>query len=101
AFAAVGPPLEEGTWSPAEAMADEAGRRMLSAPVSGVVVDLAVPPGRQVAQGTTLATLRSPQLADLAARWRSSRARELQARAALAREERLGRAQAGGGRRHA
>lgn len=94
-YAVVGEPVEEGTWAPAEAMADEAGRRMLSAPIAGVVERLAVAPGREVAKGAVLVTLRSPELAALAATWRSSRARQVQAQAARAREQRL--AQAGAG----
>jgi cobalt-zinc-cadmium efflux system membrane fusion protein len=98
AFAAVGAPIEEGVWRPAEATADESERAMLSAPVSGVVAAIHVPPGREVGAGATLLTLRSPELAELGADWLSRRARREQAAAELEREERLAAARAGAAR---
>jgi biotin carboxyl carrier protein len=86
AFAAVGEPIEEGVWRPAEAVADASERTVLTAPASGVVATLQVPPGREVGAGTPLLTLRSPELADLTATWLSRRAVREQAAAELARE---------------
>jgi cobalt-zinc-cadmium efflux system membrane fusion protein len=97
-FATVGVPIEEGAWYPAEAMADESEREMLSAPIGGTVVVLTVPPGREVVRGTPLLTIRSPELAQLTARWLARQAASEQAAAELAREERLGKAGAGAGR---
>jgi cobalt-zinc-cadmium efflux system membrane fusion protein len=98
AFATVGAPIEEGVWYPAEAMADESERAMLSAPIGGVVVALIVSPGRDVARGTPLLTIRSPELAQLTAAWLAQRATREQAAAELAREERLAQAGAGAAR---
>ena len=98
AFATVGAPIEEGVWYPAESMADESEREMLSAPISGVVVSLAVSPGREVSRGTPLLTIRSPELAQLTATWQGRRATREQAAAELAREERLAKAGAGAAR---
>jgi cobalt-zinc-cadmium efflux system membrane fusion protein len=98
AFATVGAPIEEGVWYPAESMADESEREMLSAPISGVVVALAVSPGREVAPGAPLLTIRSPELAQLSATWLGRRATRQQAAEELAREERLARAGAGAAR---
>jgi cobalt-zinc-cadmium efflux system membrane fusion protein len=98
AFATVGSPIEEGVWYPAESMADEAEREMLSAPISGVVESLAVSPGREVPGGAPLLTIRSPELAQLTATWLGRRATREQAAAELAREERLAKAGAGAAR---
>ncbi len=98
AFATVGAPIEEGVWYPAEATADESEREMLSAPIGGVVVVLTVPPGREVARGTPLLTIRSPELAQLSAAWLARRATRQQAAAEVAREERLAKAGAGAAR---
>jgi cobalt-zinc-cadmium efflux system membrane fusion protein len=98
AFAAVGAPIEEGVWRPGEAMADERERAVLSAPASGVVAAIHVPPGREVGAGTPLVTLRSPELAGLTAALLSRRALREQAAAELAREERLQAAGAGAAR---
>jgi membrane fusion protein, heavy metal efflux system len=94
-FAVVGPPVEEGVWYPGEAMAAENERAMLSSPVEGVVTAIEVAPGREVAAGTSLLTIRSPELAGLAASVLTSRATREQAAAELAREERLAAAGAG------
>jgi len=98
AFSVVGEPIEEGVWYPAEAMADELERAMLSAPIGGVVAALQVPPGREVRTGAPLLTIRSPELAHLTASWLASRATREQAAAELAREERLAKAGAGAAR---
>jgi cobalt-zinc-cadmium efflux system membrane fusion protein len=95
AFSLVGPPVEEGVWRPAEASADESERVALSAPAAGVVAEIHAPPGREVAAGTPLVTLRSPELAALTGAWLSSRATREQAAAEVAREERLAAAGAG------
>jgi membrane fusion protein, heavy metal efflux system len=94
-FAAVGTPIEEGVWRPAEAVADESERAALSAPVAGVVSAIHVAPGREVGRGTPLLSIRSPELAALSAAWLSRRAVREQAAAELAREERLDQAGAG------
>ena len=98
AFSLVGPPVEEGVWRPAEAGADESERLALSAPAAGVVAAIHVPPGRQVAAGTPLVTLRSPELAGLTGAWLSRRATREQAAAEVAREARLAAAGAGAAR---
>ena len=95
AFAAVGAPIEEGVWRPAEAVADESERAALAATVTGVIAAIHVPPGREVQRGTPLLTIRSPELASLTAAWLSRRAVREQAAAELAREERLEAAGAG------
>lgn len=79
----------EGAWFPGEAVGDEASRAVLSAPVAGVVTALSAAPGRPVAKGATLFSLRSPELAELKARWLSAEARRERAELDLAREERL------------
>jgi cobalt-zinc-cadmium efflux system membrane fusion protein len=89
AFAAVGAPIEEGVWRPAEAVADEGERTALAAAVPGIVAAIHVPPGREVAAGTPLLSIRSPELAELSAAWASRRAVREQAAAELAREQRL------------
>jgi membrane fusion protein, heavy metal efflux system len=98
AFSTVGNPIEEGVWHPAEAMADESERAMLSAPIGGVVAALEVPPGREVRAGAPLLRIRSPELAHLTAAWLAKRATRQQAAAELAREERLAQAGAGAAR---
>lgn len=96
--ATVGEPIEEGVWRPAEAVADEAERVALAAPVAGVVSAIPVAPGREVAAGTALLAIRSPEAADLTATLLARRAAREQAAAELAREERLAAAGAGAAR---
>ena len=98
AFTAVGAPIEEGVWRPAEAMADESERAMLSAPAAGIVAAIHVAPGREVAAGTPLLALRSPELADLTAAGSRGARCASRRRPALAREERLAAARAGAAR---
>jgi len=88
-FLTVPPPRAEGAWFPAEAIADETAQATLTAPVGGVVEKVAVLPGRQVARGTVLLVLRSPELARLKADWLVARARLGPLRSAREREERL------------
>jgi cobalt-zinc-cadmium efflux system membrane fusion protein len=95
AFAAVGEPIEEGVWRPAEAVADESERMALAAPVDGLVATIHVAPGRDVDAGARLLSIRSPELAELSAAWLSRQALREQAAAELAREERLAAAGAG------
>jgi cobalt-zinc-cadmium efflux system membrane fusion protein len=94
-FADVSPPVEEGAWYPAEAMASELERAMMTAPIEGLVVAIAAPPGREVAAGTPLITLRSSELAELVAALLKGRATREHAAAEFAREERLRNAGAG------
>lgn len=82
-------------WFPAEAAGDESARAILTAPVSGIVASAPAPPGRPVAKGAPLLTLRSPELAELKSKWLISQARLRRAQADLAREQRLAAAQAG------
>ena len=82
-------------WFPAEATGDEAARAMLSAPVSGLIATAPAAPGRPLAKGVPLLTLRSPELAELKSRWLTAQARLKRAEAELARERRLASAQAG------
>jgi cobalt-zinc-cadmium efflux system membrane fusion protein len=96
--ASVGPPVEEGVWYPGEATAAADERAMLTSSVAGVVVEIRVPPGREVPGGTPLLTLRSPELAELAAALLTSRATRAQATTELDREERLASASAGAAR---
>jgi cobalt-zinc-cadmium efflux system membrane fusion protein len=98
AFGTVGAPIEEGVWLPGEAMADESERAMLSAPIAGVVASLLVSPGQEVAAGTPLVTIRSPELAELSASWLARSANRKQAAAEEAREQRLATAGAGSAR---
>jgi cobalt-zinc-cadmium efflux system membrane fusion protein len=98
AFAAVGGRIEEGVWRPAEAMADERERTALAAPAAGAVAAIEVPPGKEVAAGTALLSLRSPELAELAGALLAQRALREQAAADLEREERLAAAGAGAAR---
>lgn len=98
AFAEVGAPVEEGAWHAAEAVADEATRSLVAAPVGGIVRTLLAPPGREVAAGTPLVELLSTELAALKATWLAARARVEQATAELAREERLAAVGAGAAR---
>lgn len=98
AFAEVGAPVEEGAWHAAEAVADEATRSLVAAPVGGIVRTLLVPPGRDVAVGAPLVELMSTELAGLKAEWLAARARVERATAEVAREERLAAAGAGAAR---
>lgn len=82
-------------WFPAEAAGDESARALLTAPVSGIIASAPAAPGRPLAKGAVLLTLRSPELAELKSRWLSAQARLKRAQADLAREQRLAAAQAG------
>jgi cobalt-zinc-cadmium efflux system membrane fusion protein len=82
-------------WFPAEAAGDESARAILTAPVSGIVASAPAAPGRPVAKGAPLVTLRSPELAELKSKWLIAQARLRRAQAELAREQRLAAAQAG------
>jgi cobalt-zinc-cadmium efflux system membrane fusion protein len=97
-FAEVAGPVEEGVWYPGEAIPDADERSMLTAPVAGVVTAIRVAPGREVAQGAALLVLRSPELAELAAKVLETRALREQAATEVAREERLAAADAGAAR---
>lgn len=88
-------PAELMVWFPAEASGDESARAVLTAPVSGLVAEAPAAPGRPVAKGAPLLTLRSPELADLKSRWLTAQARLRRAETDLAREQRLAAAQAG------
>ncbi|MBK9796707.1 MAG: hypothetical protein IPP58_09450 [Holophagaceae bacterium] len=82
-------------WFPAEAAGDESARALLTAPVSGIVASAPAAPGRPLAKGVSLLTLRSPELAELKSKWLIAQARLKRAQADLAREQRLASAQAG------
>ena len=97
-FAAVNPPVEEGVWYPAEAEAAADERAMLTSPVGGVVIAIKAAPGREVGAGAPLLTVRSPELAELAAAVLETEAERAQAATEVAREERLARANAGAAR---
>lgn len=84
-----------GTWSPAEALCDEAMTGLLSAPVTGIVSALPAAPGRPVAAGAPLLILQSPELARLKADWISAKAKLDRQEAELAREQKLFDAKAG------
>ena len=88
-------PSELTVWFPAEAAGDESARALLTAPVSGMVASAPAAPGRPVAKGAPLLTLRSPELADLKSRWLTAQARLRRTQTELAREQRLAAAQAG------
>ncbi len=88
-FFTVPEPRAEGAWFPGEAIGDEASQAVLTAPVGGVVTTPPTAPGRPVAKGAILLTLRSPELAELKSRWLSAEARRERADLDLAREERL------------
>ena len=88
-------PAELRVWFPAEASGDESARAVLTAPVSGLVAEAPAAPGRPVAKGAPLLTLRSPELADLKSRWLTAQARLRRTQTELAREQRLAAAQAG------
>jgi cobalt-zinc-cadmium efflux system membrane fusion protein len=88
-------PRAEGAWHPAEAIGDESAQALLSSPVQGLVAAVLVPPGRQVAAGAPLLSLRSPELARLKADWLSAKALRERTEAEWAREQRLLEAQAG------
>jgi cobalt-zinc-cadmium efflux system membrane fusion protein len=94
-FGEVSPPVEEGVWYPAEAMASEQERAMITSPIAGQVAAITTSPGREVAAGTPLVTLRSAELAELTAALLKSRVTREQAATEYAREERLAKAAAG------
>lgn len=89
AFATVRPPEQEWAWFAAEAVGDASQSASVTAPLAGIVVELAVEPGRPVAQGQPVAVIRSPELAELKARWAVARAQAQRAVAERQREERL------------
>ena len=70
-------------WFPAEAAGDESARALLTAPVSGIIASAPAAPGRPLAKGAVLLTLRSPELAELKSRWLSAQARLKRAQADL------------------
>jgi cobalt-zinc-cadmium efflux system membrane fusion protein len=88
-FGAVGEPREEGAWFAAEAASDSSAEALLTTPVAGIVVGLRVNPGATAARGAAVVEIRSPELADLEARWRSAEARADRARREAEREQRL------------
>ena len=88
-FAPVGEPREEGAWLAAEAISDPGAESVLSAPVAGQVIAFHAVPGTRLATGAPVVELRSPELADLAARLLTARARRARAESELARERRL------------
>ena len=92
---AVPPPAEVQVWFPAEASGDESAQAVLTSPVSGIIGAAPAAPGRPVAKGAVLLSLRSPELADLKSRWLTAQARLTRTQADLARERRLAQAQAG------
>ncbi len=91
----VPPAAEVQVWFPAEASGDEAAQAVLTSPVSGIIGSAPAAPGRPVAKGAALLSLRSPELADLKSRWLTAQARLTRTQADLARERRLAQAQAG------
>lgn len=88
-FAPVGEPREEGAWFAAEAVSDPSAETLLTTPVAGIIVGLRIHQGAQAARGAAVVELRSPELADLEARWRSAEARAERARRDADREQRL------------
>ena len=86
---AVAEPKELSLWHPGIVIADESSQFVLSSPVSGILGNLRVPPGRQVAAGTPLAEVNSPELARLYSDWLAAKAVLTRAEANLAREQRL------------
>lgn len=88
-FAQVGEPREEGAWLAAEAISDPEAESVLSTPVAGQVIAFHAVPGIRLAAGAPVVELRSPELADLAARLLTARARRTRAESDLARERRL------------
>lgn len=97
-FQVAPPPEAAGYWFPGEAMGDESSQVIISAPVRGLVEAVPAMSGRPLGRGQALVVLRSPELAELQARWIQATARLKRAEADLGREERLARAQAGAGR---
>lgn len=88
-FAPVGEPREEGAWLAAEAISDPGAESVLSAPLAGQVIAFHALPGARLERGAPVVELRSPELADLAARLVTARARRARAESDLARERRL------------
>jgi cobalt-zinc-cadmium efflux system membrane fusion protein len=88
-FSPVGEPREEGAWFAAEAASDTSAETLLTSPVSGIVTGLRIAPGATAKRGGTVVEIRSPELADLAARWRSAVARAERAQREAEREQRL------------
>ena len=88
-FAEAGPAHQESAWFAAEAISDPSAETFLSVPVGGQVIALHVAPGAAVAKGAAVLELRSPELADIEARWQVARARAEKARREAEREQRL------------
>ncbi len=88
-FAEAGPARQESAWFAAEAFSDPSAETLLSVPVAGQVIALHVAPGATVARGAAVLELRSPELADVEARWQAARARAEKTRRDAEREARL------------
>lgn len=88
-FTEVGPVRQESAWFAAEAVSDPSAETLLSVPVGGQIIALHAAPGAAVAQGGAILELRSPELADVEARWQVARARAEKARRESDREQRL------------
>ncbi len=89
------PAAEVLVWLPAEAAGDEAAQVVITAPVSGIITTPPAAPGRPLAPGAPLLTLRSAELAELKSRWLTAQARLKRTQAELGREQRLAAAKAG------
>jgi cobalt-zinc-cadmium efflux system membrane fusion protein len=88
-FAPAGPAHQESAFFAAEAVSDPSAETQLSVPVGGQVIALHVAPGATVAKGAAVIELRSPELADVEARWQVARARAEKASREAEREQRL------------
>ena len=88
-FSEVGPARQESAWFAAEAISDPSAETLLSVPVGGQVIALHAAPGAVVSKGGAILELRSPELADVEARWQVARARAEKTRREADREQRL------------
>lgn len=88
-FVTVEPPRQEGAWFAAEAISDSSAVATLSTPVAGIVTALLAAPGQAVGRGAGVVEIRSPELAELKARWSTAVARRERARRDRERELRL------------
>ncbi len=88
-FAEVDPARHESAWFAAEAISDPSAETLLTTSVAGQVIAFYAAPGAAVAKGAAVLELRSPELADLEARWQVARARAEKARRDAEREQRL------------
>ncbi len=88
-FREAGPPRQESAYFAALAVSDPSAETQLAIPLAGQVVAFRVQPGQKVAKGEAVLELRSPELADLEARYQAAQVREGRAARELAREERL------------